>query len=100
FDGVALRVEAEQFGAPRGRADQPEHEPDRGRLAGAVRPEEAEHFSVVDVERQIGQRVGVAVSLGETFGVNDRCAHRTHSCSRRNTPSAPWYSDSAATARR
>jgi hypothetical protein len=43
---------AEQPGPPGGRPDQPEQQPDGGRLAGPVGPEEAEHLARLDDQLQ------------------------------------------------
>ena len=40
---------------PGGRGDERAERPDRGRLAGAVRPEEPEDLALTDLERQVGE---------------------------------------------
>jgi len=47
------RVVAEQRGPAARRRQEPEEGADRGRLPGAVRPEEAEHLAVLDGERHV-----------------------------------------------
>ena len=57
------------------RAGEPGEDLERGRLAGAVRAEEAEHGAGRDVERQVGQGLDVLVVLGEAVH-RDRVGHR------------------------
>ena len=42
----------------------------RGRLAGAVRPEDAEHGAFADGEVDAGEGLGGAESLGQAFGLD------------------------------
>ena len=70
---------AENLGTSRGRINQLHQQLQRGRLAGAVRAEKAEHFAAVDLERQAIQRAVRApppeadrVVLGEFLDSNRR----------------------------
>ena len=49
----------------RGRFDQRAERPHRRRLAGTVRPEEAEDLAASDLERDVVERAAVAEGLGE-----------------------------------
>ena len=62
-DAVAVAVQPEQAGAPGGRTMKREQQPDRGRLAGAVRPEEREHLPRLDAQIQIVDGNGRAKRL-------------------------------------
>jgi hypothetical protein len=70
-DRVAARVEAEQLDAARGRPDQVEHEPDRRRLPGAVRAEEAEHLAAADREGELLDAARRVVALGQGLRADD-----------------------------
>ena len=50
--------------------DQRRQDAHRGRLAGAVRPEDAEHGPFRDGEVDAGERLGGAESLGQAFGLD------------------------------
>ncbi len=47
----------------------------RGRLAGAVRPEQAEHGAGLDLEVDALERLDVAEVLDERFCADDHIAH-------------------------
>ena len=64
--------------------EEAEQRADDGRLAGAVRPEEAEDLALPDVEGQVGQRSHRAVVLRQRVGADDRVRWRAlHSADRR-----------------
>jgi hypothetical protein len=56
-----------------GRFGQPEQHPQRGRLACAVRPEEAGDRPRLEVEGQIRHRCDLAEALRQSDGRDDRC---------------------------
>jgi hypothetical protein len=58
----------EDLGAPRGWKDELHQQLQGGRLAGAVRPEKAEHFAPFDLERQPIERA-IAPLAPEPDGV-------------------------------
>ena len=60
------RVAPEQPDRPLGGADQPEHHPQAGRLAGAVGPQVAVHVAGVDREIHAGNRGQLAVALDQS----------------------------------
>src|SRR5207248_9364745 len=64
-DRVARAVQAEDVGRAAGRPDHPHEQADRGRLAGAVRPEVAEDLLGRDLEVQVEDASAGAVILGE-----------------------------------
>ena len=64
-DRVATAVQTEDLRPAGTRVDQPEQEPDRRRLAGAVRAEYAEHLTGRNLEVEVTQRGDVAVVLGQ-----------------------------------
>ena len=66
--GRPWRLDAEDAGAARGRPDQVEQQPDRRRLAGAVRTEEAEDLALLDREVDVDDPAVRAVGLGELLG--------------------------------
>jgi hypothetical protein len=76
--GVVDHVVAADGGVPAVRPDQRGQYPDGGGLAGAVRPEQAEHRTGANLEVYARQRDGVAVPLGQAFG-NDRVVHGSYS---------------------
>ena len=53
--------------APRGRADQPEQQPDRGRLARAVGPEVTDHLALADLEVEVVEGGDGAVALRQAL---------------------------------
>src|SRR5262245_38082760 len=57
------RVEPEHAKFPAIRVQQPAHQPDRGRLAGAVRANEPEHLALAHVEGEVGECLRRAVAL-------------------------------------
>ena len=63
------------------RPDQPEEHPDRGRLAGPVRPEEAVHAARRHAQIDAGHRLDVAEALDQARrrddGTGPRCRHVT-----------------------
>ena len=70
LDRLAVTVEPEDLGATRGRADEPEQEPDGGGLPGAVRSEVADDLARPDLEVEVSQRIDGAVALGEALGAD------------------------------
>ncbi len=110
-DGVAPGVDAEQLTEARGGPVQPEQQPDRGRLAGAVGTEVAVHLAALhrQVERVERERVAVALAQALRADRRDRrlaqrvevgrvgavrvgrgleCTKSTHECSIRAAPGA------------
>ena len=79
-DRVGVRLDAEDHRPAAGRPDQVEQGPDRGRLAGAVRPEEPEHLALLDAQVDVDDPAVGAVGLGELFGLDDRGHGRTSIC--------------------
>src|SRR5207248_9628119 len=67
-DRVAHAVEAEDVGRSRGGADEAHQHPDRGRLAGAVRPEVAEHLLLCHLQVELEKTAPAAIVLGQTRG--------------------------------
>jgi hypothetical protein len=68
-DRLRPGVDAEQLGPAGRRAVEPEQESDRGRLAGAVRPEVAVYLALLDDQIELVERDRLAVALGEALGV-------------------------------
>ena len=66
FARVARRVEPDDTGLTLGRFGQPEEHQDRGRLAGAVLPEQPEDFAAAHLEVEAVDRGELAVLLGQT----------------------------------
>ena len=60
---VAARVAAEELEASPRRPKQVENQPDRGRLAGPVRPEEPEHLAGRDLEVEVDDAALASVEL-------------------------------------
>jgi hypothetical protein len=54
--------------------DEPEHRPQRGRLAGAVRAEEAGDRARLDAEAEAGHRLRLAEPLAEPRDLDQRSA--------------------------
>jgi hypothetical protein len=73
---IAPDVETEDRGPPSGRTEEPEQGPDRRRLAGAVRPQQAEDLALPDAERQLDDTSASTVGLGEVDDLDD-VAHRS-----------------------
>ena len=67
---LAPGVDPEQLGATRGRPVQAEQQPDRRRLARAVRPEVAVHLALGDLKVERVERERVAVALGQLGGAD------------------------------
>ena len=65
---VPAHVEAEHAGPTAVGPEQRGEDAHRGGLAGAVRPEEAEHGADGDFERDALQRLDLAEALSEVFG--------------------------------
>ena len=84
-DRVDRRLDAEDLGPPRRRPDQVEQNPHRGRLAGAVRAQEAEDLARGDLEIELDDAAVLAVALGQSFGLDD---------GRHAPPSRPTVADS------
>ena len=76
-------VHAEDAGLPGGWVAQPFEDLDRGRLAGAVRPEEGEHLALLDLEGDPIDRLDVRVVLREPANVDDRLGREIPASSRR-----------------
>ena len=68
---AVVNGQAAHHHAPRIRLQQATHHADGGRLAGPVRPEEAEHLTLVDVQRQVVHRDECAVAFGQALGLKD-----------------------------
>src|SRR5699024_12019330 len=81
------RVASEYPGIPAGRGRQPEQHADRGRLAGAVGPEEAVHTAGGYAQVEFVDGELVAEAFGQAMGLDGRFAHAT-ACSR-STGTAP-----------
>jgi len=92
LERLAQRIEAGDDDATRSRLGQAEQHQDRRRLAGAVRPEQAEHLARFDRKVETVDRERRAIALGQRLGANDRIAHR-----RPNRPTAPTSTSSAMT---
>jgi hypothetical protein len=73
---VSLAVDAEDLRPTRGRPDQPEQQPDRRRLARAVRSQVADHLSLSHLEVEGDQGPGVAECLGQIL-CSDRRRRRS-----------------------
>src|SRR5262249_50934755 len=74
---LARGVEAEHAHVAAGNVGKPQQHQDRRRLAGAVRPEQPEDLTATDGEGDVIDSEGVAVSLGQTLGLDDVVrAHR------------------------
>src|SRR5207244_6870015 len=68
-----LRIAPEKLDRALGRPDQPEQHPQRGRLAGAVRPEVAEDVSLLDRQVDVVDGDELAVQLDEPARANREC---------------------------
>ena len=62
---LGLGVEAADGDATRGRQEQAAQKPERGALAGAVQPEEADALALLDLEVQVADGGVLAVILGD-----------------------------------
>ena len=71
-DRVDGRLDAEDRRPAARRPDVVEERPDRRRLAGAVRAEEAEGLAFVDLEVDVDDAAMRAVGLGQLLGLDDR----------------------------
>src|SRR5258706_12105652 len=71
-DGISRRLDPEDGGPAAGRPEVVEQDPDRRRLAGAVRAKEAERLALGDLEVDIDDAAGRAVGLGELVGPEGR----------------------------
>ena len=67
FERIIAQIVPPDFYAPMGRGDDARDAAQRGRLARAVRPDEAHHFSRLHAEREVADRGDVAVEFGEAF---------------------------------
>src|SRR5512132_4159406 len=56
---------------PVSRSERVEQGPDGGRLAGAVRPQEAEHLALVGLQVEVDDAPAGAVGLGQSLGLDD-----------------------------
>ena len=65
LDGVGGRFDPEDRSPPRARTDEVEKDPDGGRLAGAIRPQEAEDLTGNNVEIDVDDSTMDAVRLGQ-----------------------------------
>src|SRR5262244_3607941 len=90
FQGPAHRIMTRDRHGARRHIGEAQHHQDRGGLAGAVRPEEAEGLALENVEVERVDDDGLAVALGEASRGDDRLAHR-----RPNLATAPNISNSA-----
>ena len=68
-DRIGGRLDAEHLGASRCRPDEVEQDAHRRRLAGAVRPEEAEDLALGDLEVELDDAAMLAVGLGQALGL-------------------------------
>jgi hypothetical protein len=73
---VALRIQAEPPDIAAVRSAQPFDALDGGRLACAIRPEDAEDLAFLDAERDVVDRDVIAVSLVQVGDFGDRHASR------------------------
>lgn len=71
-DRIARDVDAAHTGFAARGGHEVEKEADGGRLAGAIRAQQAEHFARMDVERERVERGDVAIALGEGAGREER----------------------------
>jgi hypothetical protein len=69
-------VEAGDAGAPGVRLEQRREDPHRGRLAGAVWPQEAEHGALLRLEVDAVEGDHIAVGLGQAAGGDGGLGHR------------------------
>ncbi len=70
-DRIDGRLDPEDPGLPGGRPDKVEEQPDRRRLAGAVRPEEAEDLALLDRQVDVDDPPMLAVVLRQALGLDD-----------------------------
>ena len=63
--GIAQEVEPENAGRAARRPNEGGENAEEGRLAAAVRPEQAEDFARRDAERDVVEREAVAIAMGE-----------------------------------
>ena len=74
---VVDRVVAEDLDRARGRLREPGRAVDQGRLAGAVRAEQAEELARLDLERDAAQRLDPGrVALDQVLDVRGPCRRR------------------------
>ena len=73
--GVAHGVQPVDLRSAAGGREQGGQDPDRGRLAGPVRPEQPEHRAGLDLEVDPLERLDVAEVLDERFCADDHIAH-------------------------
>src|SRR2546421_3479238 len=69
---LSLAVEPEDAGRAGARMDQPHQEPDRRRLARAIRPQVAEDFALLPLQDEIEEPTTPAVVLAQTAGIDRR----------------------------
>ena len=75
LDRVALAVESEDPTLPARRLAQRKEEADSGRLACTVGSEVADHLALGHLEVEMIEGDRVAVTLGQSFGVDRRICH-------------------------
>ena len=85
--GLFKRVDAEQLDAARTRKRQARHEPDDGRFARPVRPDQGVHFAGVDLEGDVPDDRTRTVTLGQPLCFDSRrlCGHADSSLLRQST---------------
>ena len=82
LDALVVRVHPANPGFASCRSDQVQHQPDRRRLAGAVRTEVAEHLALLDTKVEILDSARAAVELGQSGSLECRVSHRRHDVTR------------------
>ena len=87
--GLVRHVEAEHAARARGRREQPAQHADRGRLARAVRAQEAEHLALLDRQRDVVDRDEGAERAREVDQLDGRASgSRRRGCARGTRPRA------------
>ena len=75
LDALPARVQPEHDGPARRRTDEVDEEPERGRLAGSVRPQVAEDLAALDLEGEVDDAPRPAVALRQALGLDCRRRH-------------------------
>src|ERR1700744_3320614 len=97
----ARRIEAEHADLARRNLGEAQHHQDRGGLARAVGPEQAEHLAALDGEGDAVDRAGITIGLGEVLrrdhdlGRHDCCLALLLAHRRPNLATAPSIRSSA-----
>src|SRR5665213_3166902 len=71
-DRMTLAVETEDGRTSSGGVDEPEQQPDGGRLARSIGPQVPEHLAGCGLEVEVGQHINPAVGLGQSLRVDCR----------------------------